>query len=287
MVALAPPLAVVPERPRAHEHSGRLPVPVRQRPSRRAVLQPAASVAAAAGGYSPSRSAGGASGQGTSPGRDGDRRTALPRRAGTCARPSWRAVDPVRHPQGAGESAGRRGADPPHRRARPKQPHCDQRTRPDPAGQGQPGRSRAPCPQRRSHRTGEPAGAQPDGHDPDRGEPAAGWRIPLSPRAGADRSARSDPARQSGVEPEEPGPHEGGTRALRGIDRRGAGNPPDTARVRPPGGGGPQLRCGCRTSRQGGRAVPERSGRAPDARRAARPHAQIRRGAGDHRCVGG
>ena len=54
--------------------------------------------------------------------------------------------------------------------------------------------------------------------------------------------------------------------------------------LRPPGGGGPQLRCGRRSSRQGGRAVPQRSGRAPDPRRAAGPHAQIRRGAGDHRC---
>ena len=42
-------------------------------------------------------------------------------------------------------------------------------------------------PQRRPHRPGEPAGAQPDGHDHDGGEPAADRRIPLPPRAGPQR----------------------------------------------------------------------------------------------------
>ena len=60
----------------------------------------------------------------------------------------------------------------------------------------------------------EPAIAQSDGHDPDRGQPAAGRRVPLSPRAGTDRRARPDPARQPRLEPEEPGPDGGGARAL-------------------------------------------------------------------------
>ena len=115
-----------------------------------------------------------------------------------------------------GKAPRRRGADPPHRRARSQQSGRHQRARLDPARQGQPGGSRAPRPQRRAHRAGEPAGAQPDGHDPDRGQPAPGRRIPLPPRAGAGRPARSDPARQSRLEPEEPGPHGGGPRALRG-----------------------------------------------------------------------
>ena len=55
-------------------------------------------------------------------------------------------------------------------------------------------------------------------------------------------AARSDPARQPRLEPEEPGPHGGGPRAVRGIRRRRAGNPPDPARLRPAGGGRPQFR---------------------------------------------
>jgi len=42
-------------------------------------------------------------------------------------------------------------------------------------------------------------------------------------------SARSHPARQPRLEPEEPGPHERGPRALRGIRQRRAGNPSDAA----------------------------------------------------------
>ena len=75
-------------------------------------------------------------------------------------------------------------------------------------------------------------------------QPAAGRRIPLSPGAGTVRRARPDPARQPGLEPEEPGPDGGGARAVPGIARRRAGHPADAARLGAAGGGRPQLRRG-------------------------------------------
>ncbi len=95
--------------------------------------------------------------------------------------------------------------------------------------------------------------------------------------------ARSDPAGQSRLEPEEPGPHEGSARALRGVGDRGAAGAPDIARFRPARGGGPRLRRRAEVLDKADAQFPNDHGVPPDSRRAAGPHAALRRSTGNHR----
>ena len=66
-----------------------------------------------------------------------------------------------------------------------------------------------------------------------------------------------------------------------------AEDPPDAARVRTPGRSRPRLRRSRQNPGQGRCAIPQRSGHPPDTRCAAWPHAEIRRGTGADRRVGG
>ena len=147
------------------------------------------------------------------------------------------------HPQGrrAGErGAGSAAAD---RAAAPQHVVGDPRARPAAVRQGRHCRSRAARPQRGPHRAGEPAIAQSARHDPDRGQPAADRRIPLPQGHRADPGARPDPARQSRLEPAQPGPH-GGSRGqlYEEVERGRAQRRADLARLGAAGGGRPQHR---------------------------------------------
>ena len=184
-----------------------------------------------------------------------------------------------------GKHTRRRGADPPHRRARSQQLRRHQRTRPAAAGQGQPRRGRDPRPQRRPHRPGEPAGAQPDGHDHDRG--ATGRRSANTTTAACSNSAaQRDPILLANLawNLKNQGRMEEAPRALSGIRRRRARHPPDPARLGPAGGSRPQFRRRRpRCSTGWSNDLPERSGGAADARGAAGPDEALRRGAGGAR----
>ena len=149
----------------------------------------------------------------------------------------------LRDPQGAGQAGRRRGADPPHRRARSQQFLGHQRAGPAAAGQGR--LAEAEMHARNAVRI---APENPQAHNlmgmimteaqrPQIGEYHYRRVLELS------QGARSDPARQPGLEPEEPGPHGRRRRdALRGIRRRRAGDPPDAARLGAAGGSRPQIR---------------------------------------------
>ena len=103
-------------------------------------------------------------------GRHRDRRAPVPRRAGTGARPARRADRPVPNPQGTGQACC--AAEALIRRIVALDPNNFGATNELALmllGKGDLAEGRNPRPQRRPHRAGEPAGAQPDGHDPDRG----------------------------------------------------------------------------------------------------------------------
>ena len=146
------------------------------------------------------------------PGRRRRSRAGVPRSARTGADPARRADPALPDPQGRQCRARRRRAAAAHRGAAPEHVLGDQPARARPVQQGRRAGSRGACPQRGAHRAGEPAIALPDGHGHDRGQPAADRRVPLPPGARADPRARPDPDRQPRLEPEEPGPHDGGAR---------------------------------------------------------------------------
>ena len=193
---------------------------MRQRVAGGALLRAQPGDAAAGRGRAAARTGRRARPRTAPPGQHRRRREALPRGIGTGTQSARSVGAALPHPPRGRCRARRRDAIAPHRGPLPQYFLGDERTDPGAVGEGGDCRGRDPCPQRRAHRAGEPAGAQSDGHDHDRGQPAAGRRIPLPQGDRIVGPARSDRARQSRLEPEEPGPHGRGAQPLRGSHAR-------------------------------------------------------------------